>query len=669
MDVVLVWMPYAEIRIPSLALGLLQAVLEREGLTAQSVYANVMLADRIGMADYGQFIARTRPQEAFGDWTFAHIAFPDYEPDHEEYTKLIRSRSWFFRREPYSEFVERMFSVREETDRLMDRLVARILDTSPTIVGCSSTFSQHVPSLALLRRIRKAAPQIVTMLGGANCETIMGRVNHESFTWVDYVVSGEADNLIGPLVRGIIEKGRDMDAGDLPEGVFAPVHRRIGYPTSDNGHADNCPRATVPTLENQPPPNYDDYFRELNDSVNIRNSVTPGLTVETSRGCWWGHRKGCTFCGLNGRGKRFRAKSADQAIEELSVLSNRYGVSRVEAVDNIMDMGFFKTLLPRLKAAGSPFRLFYETKSNLGRRHIQQMREAGITWIQPGIESLHTKVLSLMNKGCKAWHNVQLLKWCRQFGIRVVWTLLYDFPGEEDSWYREMARMAPLLTHFQPPAGLSPIRFDRYSHYYENSSTYGLELVPARPYSYVYPLDEADLENLVYFFDETGRQAVETSEVLKILFVRPEVEELRSERTKWENVFRSNNRPVLSMNVTDDAVYVRDTRPIATASEHVLTSVERELYLACEGAPKAERVLEDIFRTGVSGAEVDAALASLVESKLLLELDNRLIALAVREPVPDVPELEDFPGGFVDYSCSRKPPLDEAPIRVSNTAT
>jgi hypothetical protein len=85
MDVVLVSLPYAEVRIPSLALGLLQAALDREGATSESVYANVMFADRIGMADYGDVVARSRPQEAFGDWTFAHSAFPDFEPDNMAY--------------------------------------------------------------------------------------------------------------------------------------------------------------------------------------------------------------------------------------------------------------------------------------------------------------------------------------------------------------------------------------------------------------------------------------------------------------------------------------------------------------------------------------------------------------------------------------------------------
>ena len=178
--------------------------------------------------------------------------------------------------------------------------------------------------------------------------------------------------------------------------------------------------------------------------------------METSRGCWWGHGKGCTFCGLNGRRKELPSQIREACVSRvLQACEDRYGISRFEAVDNIMDMRYLNTLIPKLKAAGSPFSLFYETKSNLSKKHLKQMRDAGIIWIQPGIESLHTKVLSLMNKGCKAWHNIQLLKWCRQFGMRCIWVLLHDFPGDKDSWYQEMAAMIPLLAHLQPPNGVS----------------------------------------------------------------------------------------------------------------------------------------------------------------------------------------------------------------------
>ena len=54
-------------------------------------------------------------------------------------------------------------------------------------------------------------------------------------------------------------------------------------------------------------------------------------------------------------------------------------------------MNYLKTVLPMIKSAGSPYRLYYEIKSNLQRRHVKILREAGVIWVQTGIESLKHK--------------------------------------------------------------------------------------------------------------------------------------------------------------------------------------------------------------------------------------------------------------------------------------
>ena len=76
-------------------------------------------------------------------------------------------------------------------------------------------------------------------------------------------------------------------------------------------------------------------------------------------------------------------------------------------------MNYMNTMLPLLAAEQEqqePYRIFYETKANLKREHIEQLTSAGVRWIQPGIENMHDGVLKLINKGTTAWVNTQLLK-------------------------------------------------------------------------------------------------------------------------------------------------------------------------------------------------------------------------------------------------------------------
>src|SRR5512144_1002972 len=106
--------------------------------------------------------------------------------------------------------------------------------------------------------------------------------------------------------------------------------------------------------------------------------------------------------------------------------------------------------------------LFYEVKSNLRKEQVKQLRDAGITEIQPGIESFSDAVLKLMRKGVSALQNIQLLKWCKEFGVQPRWNVLWGFPGEAGEEYERMAAMIPLLAHLPPPVSASGLRLDRF---------------------------------------------------------------------------------------------------------------------------------------------------------------------------------------------------------------
>ena len=61
-------------------------------------------------------------------------------------------------------------------------------------------------------------------------------------------------------------------------------------------------------MDTLPFPDYSDYFHDLERSSSAIN-IFPTLLFETSRGCWWGAKSHCTFCGLNGGSMTFRSKT------------------------------------------------------------------------------------------------------------------------------------------------------------------------------------------------------------------------------------------------------------------------------------------------------------------------------------------------------------------------
>ena len=111
------------------------------------------------------------------------------------------------------------------------------------------------------------------------------------------------------------------------------------------------------------------------------------ILFETSRGCWWGERSHCTFCGLSDATMPFRGKSARRAVDELVHLTNRYPGCAVVGVDSIWNVRAFDDFLPELVARRLDVELFYEVKANLKKAQVRLLRDAGVRVIQPGIRA------------------------------------------------------------------------------------------------------------------------------------------------------------------------------------------------------------------------------------------------------------------------------------------
>lgn len=633
-DVCLVSVPFFNIQRPSVGLGLLKAGLVHSGITSKVIYTNLRFAEAIGIDTYW-FISTYSQTDLLGEWIFSPNAFPGYRANQQEYFKLaekiIRSicskknLEFYLKGRSFEDF---FYEPRRKVSGFIDREAERILDNNPRIVGCSSTYQEHCASLALLRRIRQLAPQVITMMGGSNCEDLPGVVTHRRFDWVDYVVSGEAELLLPGLCKKIFEKGRDIEMETLPAGVIGPAQR--------NHHTQVIKpvRSIIKDMDQSPIPDFDDYFEEIENST-IKDYIYPGLVFETSRGCWWGEKNQCSFCGFNGKALSYRSKSPQRVIRELEILAGKYGINNFLAADRILNMEYFTSLLPALKDSQKKYTIMFETKSALSREQVALLAGAGVKFIQPGIESLHNGILKKLNKGIKTWQNIELLKWTREFGINTLWLMLYDLPDADgqDDWYEEMARVIPLITHLQPPIAINRIFYLRFSKYFNNPHRYKLKLEPFATYSYVYPLTVDDIEKFAGFFDvekkpgKFGKE--EWGKGIEIL-----IEHISQWIKLWEP-FRASmvNEPVsLIMEENQEGINILDTRPCSVEKHIKLTGLSAMVYKICEKSSRPGRIAAELSRKGYPGREW-SDLAPIIEElqrkKILLKIEDRFLSLAV----------------------------------------
>jgi ribosomal peptide maturation radical SAM protein 1 len=617
-DVSLVCMPFAEVQRPSIALGLLHAALTDTAIRSEVVYGNFHFAESIGLVSY-QAMQNAPTDHLLGEWCFAASLFPEVEKRDEEYLNLVLDvRCNGFPAE-LEERKSLMRWMRAQSADYIDRLARDLIARGPRIVGCSSVFQQHCASLALLKRIRELSPDTVLLMGGANCEGEMGVETLRAFPWVDCVVSGEADAIFADLCQVLLERGRAVESAALPNGAMSQAHLRGLLPVVTSNGA-SPPRPVIRDMDALPVPDYDHYFQTLKAST-LSSFIAPGLLAESSRGCWWGEKSHCTFCGLNGTGMKHRSKSPERVLAELSQLSERYGTRSFQFVDNILDMSYFKTVLPKLASAKDKYALFYEIKSNLKREHVALLADAGIRWIQPGIESLDDNVLGLIGKGNSTLMNLQLLKWSSEFGIHAAWNMLSGIPGEIDSWYAEMAKWLPAIFHFQPPSGVVRVRYDRFSPYQTRAQEFGLMLQPSRAYAYVYPLPNESLMRLAYSFEDSRQPG----HVHRGIHDQPGQQELQKVVHHWNDIWNSA-RPILRVYDDGRRLHILDTRACAYQRNWTAGELESNVYRLCDSAQTVGSLVKQL---SVPAEKIEPAIETLCRAKVLMRLNGKLLALGV----------------------------------------
>ena len=603
-DVCLVMPPTSYCTGPSLALGLLKAELVQSGLSCCVDYADVRFIKAMGKTDARIFCAGNL-LDFLGEYIFAGpagIVTAKGKADME-----VLFRDMFAPLDLFDRMclIERACRVAEEET---EKTAERILKMNPKMVGVSSTFNQRNGAVAILKRIKQLRPDIVTAMGGANCFGPAGIAMLEKFDCIDYVFLGESDDIFADVCRKAIEAGPD-GSFELPYGVM-----RRGDPVPEIP-----PHRIVEDLDSIPFPDYDDFFELLSegfaDSVftTMKTAENSGIAlfIESSRGCTWGERNPCTFCGLMGKIRRYRKKSTKRLFDEMCFLSDRYGISRLYFTDCLMPEEWVNELAPMIRESGRKFVMFTELRTTLSENQIRALAEAGLIFVQPGVESLSDNVLRLMHKGVTAAQNLSFLKFAKKYGMKPSWNILFGFPGETLEDYREQIELLPLIEHFEPFSGSTWILYARDNEYASNPEKFGLKLVPSAIYGYTCPNDPEYIASIAYYFDSVSADVPE--ELLQA------GRDIISAGERWQEHVRIKGGHVrldCAVNKDGRSLLVIDTRSCRRVRAQLLLAAEMDVCLAC-AEPRSERFVYMKLEQQYSRQEIETAVENLIAKKLM----------------------------------------------------
>lgn len=569
-NVLLIVPPFADVSNSSLAVNILQACAKKEGFSVNIFYANLALASWIGENTYNKI---SKKNIALGECLFYQSAYFERFNDTEKILKGF----------------EGDLNVLVEVESLLcdwiDYLVMEIFKQKYKVIGCTTGFIQTNAAISFINCIKKVHPEIITIIGGASCQSDLAEGILSLSSSIDYVFSGESEIAFPKFLKNIFQG-------------CSPKNKIIQEET--------C------AIDDIPLPDYSDYIRQLEfflPESEVVKEKKYQLSYETSRGCWWKAKHSCNFCGLNGN-LIYREKSPSRVLNDLDYLDKNYSSKCIWMTDNIMPYSYYNELIPKIIERNYKFEIFYEIKSNVTFEKLILLKKAGITRLQPGIESLSSSLLKRMNKGVFARQNLSLLRNSRSLELNIFWNMLLGFPNDTEKEYREMLSIIPLISHLRPPVNIGPMTIARFSEYYNSPDKFGIKNI--QPTIQGNPFPRNNIAKVSTVFDGQYESCFyqDKSSI---------IQDIKSEVKKWQTIWISPDRAKLKLRQILNGKYLLiDTRGISTFM--AITISEKQ----------TTAILLDWPIDSCSGFEKEIAWG--LKNKLIIEIDNWYISLVTANP-------------------------------------
>ncbi len=317
-----------------------------------------------------------------------------------------------------------------------EQFAAALRDYGPDIVGVTVLMDQYGPSGHRAASCAKSVSRDITVVMGGVYATMNTQQVLED-TNIDYVVGGEGEYVFADLLAALYARA------PMPQTGVA--FRDAGGVTVDGGHA-----PLIEDLDSLPLPSYDlvDFLSYVSAEPKRRHVDSPSLypyaRILTSRGCPFG----CAFCQVESiHGRKFRARSAENVLDEIQWLRGEYGIRAVIFDDDNLftDKGraadIFRGMIKR--SLVMPWVSIGTPVFRLDRGMVDLMKESGCEYIDLAIESgTHRVLKEIIGKPVKLDHAVEMASYARNKGIFVAANFIIGFPTETWEEIRETVRFA-----------------------------------------------------------------------------------------------------------------------------------------------------------------------------------------------------------------------------------
>ena len=309
------------------------------------------------------------------------------------------------------------------------QVIDRLPPEAEALFVYAINLTNHVSTIALVRAVKRAKPHLpLVVLENTQAVTAYAlREVAEDFyeAGADFILTGEADRRAGQLVKLL-----ETSASSAQLAALDGLGSRAFY---------QPPNATMADLDALPFPAWDLF--PLEQYWGLRHAHGPlqtdrYLPLLTSRGCPYP----CRFCVIPAtNAQRWRARSAQNVVEEIKTYSARFGVTEfhIEDVNPTISDERIRALCQRLREARLQviWKIAAGTKVESLRNEdtIDLMAQAGCRYISISPETGSERILKLIQKPFDLAHAIRVVRRMHTVGIFSQACFVLGFPGEEDA--------------------------------------------------------------------------------------------------------------------------------------------------------------------------------------------------------------------------------------------
>lgn len=348
-------------------------------------------------------------------------------------------------------------------DNLLEELTfedfeAQVRAFNPDVIGFKA-FSIDLEYIQeYIQRIHAISPKIVSVVGGPHPSTERPERLFEQLPGLHFGFAGEGEPGFPAFIERLAAGATDFS------GIAGLIWRDATGKVHHNG------KAYVEDLDSVPFPAWDLIDpRRYRYGFSFMTRKYPVAPMAITRGCPYL----CTFCGAHLlTGRKLRARSVDNVIEEMKMLKRDYGVRSIDVVDE--NFTFLRDFVLELCERMIQENLKLEWNCPQGVRLdrldeeiVRMMERAGCIGVSLGLESGSKRILKMIKKAQTPDEIVEQVNMIKRVSkLRLLGMFMVGFPGEtreEVESTIELALSLPLDI-----AVFSPLRATPGTEIYEN---------------------------------------------------------------------------------------------------------------------------------------------------------------------------------------------------------